>query len=527
MQNKNKFLNLLAEVEWGDIYNHENTSLAFKLFHSKLTKLYNEAFPKVKHKSIYYARKPWLTQALKKSINVKNRLYVIKCKHNTVYNEQQYKMYRNKVVKLLKIAEKKYYNDIFIKNKSNIRKTWLIIKEILNKSKSKEIKQNKFIASDGSLIDNQQTIAEKFNEFFVNVGPTLAKKIKKQDISPNSYLKNKMINSIFLNSVTDLEIINMLKSCKDSSPGYDDIKVSPLCTVLEYIAQPLSYICNLSLKEGIFPEELKIANVIPLFKKDNAMVFNNYRPVSLLCTLSKVFERIMYNRLINFLNENKILFEYQFGFRKNHSTQLALTFLMDKLINSIENGDHVIGVYLDFSKAFDTVDHNILLNKLNHYGIRGAALNWFQSYLLNRKQFVTYNGSKSCTKELKCGVPQGSILGPLLFLIYINDLAGICKHTMPIFFADDSNLFVNGTDLKVMESQLNDDLYSVSTWLKVNKLSLNIDKTQFMIFSRKKYKNYNVDLKIEGQSIDKVHHTKFLGIIIDDNLNWKNHVNYI
>ena len=309
-------------------------------------------------------------------------------------------MYRDKVVKLLKIAVKKYYNDILIKkNKSNIRKTWLIIKEILNKSKSKEIKQNKFIASDGSLIDNQQTIAEKFNEFFVNVGPTLAKKIKKQDISPNSYLKNKMINSILLNSVTDLEIINILKSCKDSSPGYDDIKVSALCTVLEYIAQPLSYICNLSFKEGIFPEELKIANVIPLFKKDNAMVFNNYRPVSLLCTLSKVFERIMYNRLIDFLNENKILFEYQFGFRKNHSTQLALTFLMDKLMNSIENGDHVIGVYLDFSKGFDTVDHNILLNKLNHYGIRGAALNWFQSYLLNRKQFVTYNGSKSCTRN--------------------------------------------------------------------------------------------------------------------------------
>ena len=149
---------------------------------------------------------------------------------------------------------------------------------------------------------------------------------------------------------------------------------------------------------------------------------------------------------------------------------------MDKLINSIENGDNVIGVYLDFSKAFDTVDHNILLNKLNHYGIRGAALNWFQSYLLNRKQFVTYTGSKSCTKELKCEVPQGSIFGgPLLFLIHIHDLAGICKHTMPIFFADDSNLFVNGTDLKVMESQLNDDLCSVSTWLKVNKLSLDID----------------------------------------------------
>ena len=215
------------------------------------------------------------------------------------------------------------------------------------------------------------------------------------------------------------------------------------------------------------------------------MVFNNNRPVSLLCTLSKVCERIMYNRLIDFLNENKIIFEYQFGFRKKTFHTTCTDFLMDKQINLIENGDHMIRGYLDFFKAFDTVDHNILLNKLNHCGIRGAALNWFQSYLLNRKQFVTYNGSKSCTKILKCGVPQGSILGPQLFLIYINDLAAICKHTMPIFFADDSNLFVNGTDLKDMESQLNDDLFSDSTWLKVNKLSLNIDKTQFMIFQER------------------------------------------
>ena len=161
--------------------------------------------------------------------------------------------------------------------------------------------------------------------------------------------------------------------------------------------------------------------------------------------------------------------------------------LMDKLITALENGAHVIGIFLDFSKAFDTVDHEILLKKMYHYGIRGTAYKWFQSYLSNRKQYVTYNGICSSTKDVKCGVPQGSILGPMLFLMYINDLCSICKYTTPILFADDTNLFSSGKDLKVIENHVNDELSNISEWLKVNKLSLNINKTHYMIFSKKKH----------------------------------------
>ena len=215
------------------------------------------------------------------------------------------------------------------------------------------------------------------------------------------------------------------------------------------------------------------------------MIFSNYRPVSLLCSLSKVLEKIMYNRVISFLNENDVLFKYQFGFRKSHSTYLALTVLMDKLIKSLENGNYVVGVFLDFSKAFDTVDHKILLAKLCHYGIRGSALDWFSSYLTNRKQFVTYNNERSELMNINCGVPQGSILGPLLFLIYVNDLANVCKFTMPIFFADDSNLFQDGESLNEIENILNEELNEIVKWLKVNKLTLNVDKTQCMLFTQR------------------------------------------
>ena len=247
----------------------------------------------------------------------------------------------------------------------------------------------------------------------------------------------------------------------------------------------------------------------------------------ILCALSKVFEKVMYNRLLHFINELNILYKFQFGFRKDCSTHMALITLMDKLITALENGEFTIGVFLDFSKAFDTINHKILFDKLYHYAIRGVALTWCKSYLSNRYQYVTYNGVKSSQQIIRCGVPQGSILGPLLFLIYINDLPMVCKHARAIMFADDTNIFLSNSNIDDLQDLVNEELSHLAAWLKINKLSLNLKKTHYMVFTNKRSPASTIKLEINNERIVETCKTKFLGVIIDNKLTWKEHINYI
>ena len=256
--------------------------------------------------------------------------------------------------------------------------------------------------------------------------------------------------------------------------------------VKESLIQPLLHICNMSLSNGVFPDVLKIARVVPIHKNGQTGDFNNYRPISVLPFFSKLLEKLVYNRMLKFIDDFNIIHDNQFGFRRNRSTYMALNVLLDKFHESVTSKEYMIGLFMDLSRAFDTISHDILLNKLYKYGIRGLSYDWIKSYLSNRKQYVNYKNSSSDTLNVNIGIPQGSILGPLLFILYINDLHNVSDKLTLLQFADDSSFFVSGRSLPELFNVLQNEIVKIREWLNNNKLSLNISKTNYMIMTNQK-----------------------------------------
>ena len=258
------------------------------------------------------------------------------------------------------------------------------------------------------------------------------------------------------------------------------------------------------------------------------MECNNYRPISLLSNINKIIEKLMHSRLYNFLSIHNCIYDLQFGFRDKHSTNHALLDLTEDIRSALDDNSFAIGVFIDLQKAFDTVDHKILLHKLDYYGIRGISNDWFKSYLTNRKQFVSISGFESNITTMKYGVPQGSVLGPLLFLIYINDLHKSIKYCTTRHFADDTNLLIKNKSLKQIKKHVNLDLRNLSKWLKSNKISLNASKTELLIFRHpNKLINYDLKIKIDGNKLKPSKFVKYLGLLIDSHLKWDHHTDLL
>jgi hypothetical protein len=516
--------NDLSILKWHNVLKCQNPEEAFNIFDETFLKYLNKNCPiKLCKISTSNNDKKWITNKLKNACRKKHSLYKEYLKNPNNITRVKYNTYRNKVKHFITKTEGQYYSTKLTRS-NDINQTWKIIKNILKPNNNLKVTQS--LTDDGHVITEPSQISKKFNEHFTTIGENLANKLPKKIPPFTNFLQNKILSSIYLRPTNKTELLEIVSNFKNKlSNDNDELNMKTIKTIFPTIVVPIEHLINISLTNGFFPTKLKQAKVLPFFKKGEKTDLNNYRPISILPQISKIFEKVYYNRLISFLDKNNIVTQSQYGFRKNSKTSYGIINMVENIHSALTTNKIPIGIFIDLQKAFDTIDHSILLEKLNHYGIRGPALKWLGSYLSNRNQYVLYNNCKSNLIYIRYGVPQGSILGPILFLIYINDIIYTSEKLSFVLFADDTNVFYVDDNLNNLSNNLKIELDKLRIWFLANKLSINISKTNYIIFGPKS--NSELTILIGNEPIKKVESTKFLGVFIDQYLNWSQQINSV
>lgn len=528
--NINRFCYDLGSEDWSFVYAFNDLETAFNQFYDIFLFHFNNRFP-LSMRYVQQKPKKWVNDVVRKSSSELRFLHSLSQEYTQF--EDIYKEKRRAHKSLIKFHKRMYYQNRIEESENLTKETWNVVSEI-NGFKSKKI-ENVTISENGSKISDPEVVASRFNDFFKEAPLRVVERIKNKvsntnNIIPSSDDVKNELNLYPFNGV-DLYDLIMKKLKNKKSCGEDGIPSFLIKKIFHIILSPFCHLINLSFCEGKFPSELKIGKIIPIYKKNDKQNVENYRPVTIPSTFSKIFEYCFLERLLDFLGTNKKISETQHGFCSQRSTITAVHAIHDKIVTSLEAGECPVGIFCDLSRAFDCVNHDILIARLEEMGISGTPLNWVKTFLTGRTQYVEVsslrNGKlrKICsnTTEVTIGVPQGSVVAPILFVIYVNSVDSAVPREFIIKYADDKSVVISGKSQEETIYRLSTALLGLGSWFSESSLHFNMEKTLLIQFHNPQKKLCPLSVEVDRELCSQVDHTKFLGIYIDENMNYKYH----